>query len=240
VSQRACFLCAENIPAEERGIRFGDLVILPNPHPILPRHLTIPVREHHPQRLVGRVENLLDLAKAVGPDMLVLYNGARCGASAPDHFHFQACSALGVPLLEETTEIVQKDALLHLSGFGRRILICCDRRADKTRYYIDRILEVLSSFQGDDHEPLINIIVVYRNERYCVFVFPRAKHRPECYFAEGNSRISVSPAALELAGVIVVAEEEHFDRVDEETAFSIYQEVSLEEDRFAKLVETVT
>ena len=103
ISERPCFLCVENLPKEERGIAFGPFVLLPNPYPILPRHLTIPIREHQPQKIYGQIENMLKLTHALGSEMLVYYNGARGGASAPDHFHFQACSAHGVPLLAELT-----------------------------------------------------------------------------------------------------------------------------------------
>ena len=95
VAQRACFLCPQNMPAEERGIVWGDYVIAPNPYPILPLHVTIPYHEHAPQRLEGLVGDLLELAAAAGPEFVVFYNGPRCGASAPDHFHFQACAAAG-------------------------------------------------------------------------------------------------------------------------------------------------
>lgn len=240
VSKRPCFLCIENIDADERGIGFGELVLLPNPHPILSRHLTVPGREHSPQRLEGRVESFLDLARSVGSDMLVLYNGPRCGASAPDHFHFQACSSVGVPLLEETSALIGREDVVPITSFGRRMLLYHHREAGKACELIHRLLEFLQRAGGSDDEALINLIAVYRDEHYGVFVFPRAKHRPECYFAEGDSRVSVSPAALEMAGIMVVADGDHFDRVDEQRALSIYEEVTLEPELFNKLAESVS
>jgi hypothetical protein len=236
VSERPCFLCVENIPREERGIGWGELIVLPNPHPILTRHLTIPTREHHPQMLKGRIETLLELSRDMGPEMLVLYNGARCGASAPDHFHFQAASSVGVPLFEE---VGKKDGVEPHSSFGRRVLVMQGRDASKVRDAIQRTLEVLTSFGKEDNEPLVNMIAVHPGDRYKAFIFPRAKHRPACYFAEGNDRITVSPAALEMAGILVVADADHFDRIDEMTAQSIFEEVSLEEEHFQTLLEKV-
>jgi hypothetical protein len=237
VSRRPCFLCPENLPPEERGIGRGELVLLPNPHPILPRHLSIPTREHRSQELSGQVDTLLGLARDLGPDMLVLYNGARCGASAPDHFHFQAASSIGVPLFEEVEGIGKKDDVLPHTSFGRRMLVFQSRDADRIQNLIRKTLEVLSSFGSGGDEPLINIIILYRGDRYKAFVFPRAKHRPTCYFAEGDDRISVSPGSLEMAGIMVVADADHFDRVDETTAQAILEEVSLEEKRFQMLLE---
>ena len=233
ISKRPCFLCAENIPPDERGIAFGDLVILPNPYPILQRHFTIPSRAHSPQRLEERIPDMLELAKALGPDMLVFYNGPRCGASAPDHFHFQACTSTGVPLLEN----LPGNGKSSYESFGRRLLACNDRDAGKTAEHVRHVLAALST---DDQEPLINVLAVFREGGYLTVLWPRSRHRTECYFKKGDARIAVSPAALEMAGILVVAEPEHFDRVDQKTAVSIYEEVSLDAGRFDQLVEAVT
>jgi hypothetical protein len=233
ISRRPCFLCAENIPSPERGIAFGDLVILPNPYPVLRRHFTIPAREHVPQRLEGRMADMLDLAKALGPGMMVFYNGPRCGASAPDHFHFQACTAAGVPLLEN----LPPEGKRQLQSFGRRLLVCSDRRAEKIAEFVSRVLEHLPA---GDPEPLVNVLAVYREGCYLTFLWPRSKHRPACYFGQGDERIAVSPASMEMAGILVVAEPDHFDRVDRGTAISIYEEVSLDAGEFEKLAEAVT
>lgn len=233
IAKRPCFLCAGNIPPDERGIAFGDLVILPNPYPVLRRHFTIPSREHSPQRLEGRVVDLLELAKELGQDMLVFYNGPRCGASAPDHFHFQACSSIGVPLLEGSLP----DGLYRLQSFGRRLLVCADRDAQKAVEYTERVIENLPA---DDPEPLINVLALFCEGRYLTVLWPRSRHRPACYFKEGDARIAVSPAAMEMAGILVVAEPEHFDRVDQKTAVSIYEEVSLDAGQFDQVAEAVT
>jgi len=233
ISRRPCFLCPENIPPEEKGIAFGDLVILPNPYPVLRRHFTIPSRGHAPQRLEGRVADMLDLARALGPGMLVFYNGPACGASAPDHFHFQACANSGIPLLTH----LPTGGRLALSSFGRRLLVCDEEGAENTVDFVSRVLE---SLPPEDPEPLINVLAIYREERYLTVVWPRSRHRPDCYFKEGEARIAVSPAALEMAGILVVADPDHFDRVDRQTAVSIYREVSLEAGEFDRVAKAVT
>ncbi len=240
VSKRPCFLCVENLPVEERGIAFDEFVIFPNPYPILQRHLTIPIRQHSPQRLEGRIESMLKLTKALGPDMLVYYNGARCGASAPDHFHFQACNSAGIPVLADLSFTGQKDEIFAYRSFGRRMFVCNDKNAEHVKHFIYRTLEVLLTFNSCTDEPMLNIISIFQNGRFLTILFPRAKHRPACYFAEDNSQISISPAALEMAGVLVVSDIDHFERVDTHTAFSIYQEVSIDDESFAKLTEAFT
>ncbi|HXF06074.1 MAG TPA: DUF4922 domain-containing protein, partial [Blastocatellia bacterium] len=101
IRQRQCFLCPEGLPPEEKGLPYGEeFVILCNPFPILSGHLTIVHRDHRPQALAGVFHVLLDLAHDLAPDYFVLYNGAKCGASAPDHLHFQAARRGKLPIEE--------------------------------------------------------------------------------------------------------------------------------------------
>lgn len=89
VAARRCFLCAANRPEQQISLPWEDLEILVNPFPIFPEHLTIAAKEHTPQSLRGRVEQMRRLSKEL-PGYTVFFNGAKCGASAPDHMHFQA------------------------------------------------------------------------------------------------------------------------------------------------------
>ncbi len=243
VAERPCFLCPGNIPAEERGIAHGELVLLPNPYPILRHHCTVALREHVPQRIGGRVRLLLELSRALGPDMLAFYNGPRAGASAPDHFHFQACESAAPPLLGELT----LDGSVAQSTFGRRCLVFVDAELDGARLRVESALGVLEALGGgessddpNDAEPMVNIVALYRDDRFMTVLFPRARHRPSCFDGEGEARIAVSPGALEMAGIMVVADPEHFDRLDAAAAAGIYREVSIAPERFARLAEEVT
>ncbi len=240
VAERPCFLCLDNLPPEERGIGYGELVILPNPHPILTRHLTIASREHVPQRLAGHIDDFLNLAKDCGEGMLVLYNGAQCGASAPDHFHFQASSIAGAPLFKEVPDLGEKDAIEAYGSFGRRMIICQDQKAENVAAFIVCFLQELGATGRADDEPLINLVATTRGGRHIVFLIPRAKHRPECYFAEGDARVAISPAAIEMTGLLVAADRESFERTDGQKAFEIYEDVCLGERELNELLEAVT
>jgi Domain of unknown function (DUF4922) len=238
VAERPCFLCPANMPIEERGIACGDLVILPNPYPILPRHLTIPSREHAPQRLAGRVELLLELAQAAGPGLAVFYNGPRCGASAPDHFHFQACDADALPVFGLNLGGVGRKRRA-VTSFGRAILLFASADLAEVAADVNATLDVLCRDAASGDEPMVNVVVTMRDERVVAAIFPRAAHRPTCYFAEGSERLAISPAALEMAGVLVVAEPEQFPRVDAAIARRIYEEVSLDSRRFDALIASL-
>lgn len=89
IAARPCFLCRANRPAQQMALEWEDLEILVNPFPIFPGHLTIAARCHTPQTLLGRTEQMRRLSREL-PGYTVFFNGAKSGASAPDHFHFQA------------------------------------------------------------------------------------------------------------------------------------------------------
>ncbi|MBN1575381.1 MAG: DUF4922 domain-containing protein [Chitinispirillaceae bacterium] len=240
IAERPCFLCPDSIPPLERGISFGDYILLPNPYPVLKHHMTIAFRDHVPQILEGRINDLLALTKALGPEMFVLYNGPRCGASAPDHMHFQACSGDNVPLFKQLPAAADNGQVVPLTVWGRNMLVCGCREVQQARNRIGLIINSLKAITGETEEPMFNIVAQYRDGRYIITIFPRAKHRSACYFARPQKRILISPAAIEMAGIIVVANADHFDRVDETVVHSMFREVTFGDDLFSRLAEAVT
>jgi hypothetical protein len=254
VAARGCFLCPESLPEEEKGIACpGDFIILCNPFPVLDNHLSIVHREHVPQSIEGNIEKLLDLACALGPEFFVLYNGPECGASAPDHLHFQACSRRLLPIYsdlaasEETKaehcEYCEEAAsegfeLFTLDNCGRAVIVYRGNRSEEISGWVYRTLEKLPP--GAEHrEPAFNIVCTYERSVWTVFLFPRSRHRPACFYAEGDARLLVSPGAIDMAGVIVVPERSHFERIDAQVVSKIYSEVSPDVERVNDLIRSV-
>ena len=254
VENRRCFLCAENLPPEEKGIAYGeDLIILCNPFPVLDRHLSIVHREHVPQQIAGNVEQLLSLAHDLGSSYFVLYNGPECGASAPDHLHFQACSRELLPIednLYDDEPVMVEDCnyceetarnsfeLFTLGGCGRSVVVFRGGNREEVAIWVYQVIKELT-LQTDKDEPLINIICTYDPRVWTVYLFPRAKHRPASFYAEGEDRLVVSPGAIDMAGVVVVPEREHFERLDGERLASIFSEVSMNGTTVNDLVDSV-
>ncbi len=234
IQARPCFLCAENLPAEEKGVPFGEnYVVLCNPFPVLKDHLVISDRQHTPQAIAPRIDDLLHLTAALGSEYFTLYNGPACGASAPDHHHFQACSRAGVPLFDEInhwprTSLVQQDDLevFTLTDYRLKIFVASGKKMDTMRAWFQTILSCLAQETGATTEPLINVVATHQSERWFLYVFPRAQHRPACYYAEGEHKLTISPAGIDLTGVLVVPDPIHFARVTAADVTQIYTEIT--------------
>lgn len=239
IAARACFLCPDSMPPEERGVAFEDLVLLPNPFPILPLHCTIADRKHRPQQLRGRVATFLHLAQEIGPDMAALYNGPRCGASAPDHFHLQAARANEIPILTQLSTILDVRAIYPHASFGRHMLVFQGRNAPDMATDIEQSIDALQQIEAATGEPMFNLLARFVKGHYKAVLFPRAAHRPACYFAIGADQLLISPAILEMGGILVATEPDHFARIDARVARTIYEEVSISAARFEALVATI-
>jgi hypothetical protein len=254
VSARPCFLCAENLPPGEKGIEYGELVILCNPYPVLDRHLSIVHRDHGEQKIEGNVGTMLELARDLGPGYFVLYNGPQCGASAPDHLHFQACSSALLPIndhLFDEEPVWSEDCaaceesaartfeLFTLGGCGRTTIVLRGGNPAELEGWVYRLIAELGR-QDETAEPMLNVVVTFSNRVWTLYVFPRARHRPACFFAEGDARLTISPGAIDMAGVVVVPEREHFDKLDGERLAAIYREVSRDEQIVNEMLDWMT
>ena len=231
LSQRPCFLCRHNRPVEQTATPvLGRYELLVNPYPIFPRHVTIVGLEHAPQRIAGRVPDMLDLARLL-PGFTVFYNGPLCGASAPDHMHFQAGASGYMPietdyrrLMARLTRTWQDVQISLLDDNPRNTVVLEGTDPTRVAECLDRLLSHLPIPPGDD-EPRINLLARSDEGLYSVFVFARTRHRPSCYSADDAHRIMVSPASVELGGLFVVPTERDFLRIDEQRIEEILREV---------------
>lgn len=241
IQARPCFLCAQNLPAEERGLAFGtEYVLLCNPFPVLPKHLVIATRQHTPQAIAGTFGSLLNVTRALGQDFFTLYNGPRCGASAPDHLHFQAADAALLPIwrdfesgpLDCWSSIADVEAMT-LPDYRINVLGAAGSDRAALLVWFERALAALAAVTDSEEEPLLNLLATFKNGRWCVLLLPRQRHRPTCYDAEGEAQLTISPAAIDLGGVVVVPRPGHFARLTAEVLEQIYTEVTLRDDLFA-------
>ena len=236
-NKQGCFLCLDRLPEEQEGILYrNELLILCNPAPILTAHLTVSHVDHCRQAITGHIETFLQLMADFGPGWLVLYNGPKCGASAPDHLHFQAAPSGQLPVEIDIrdqkrlslTKQMEGVLFFRVEGLGREVVILEGEDPATVAAGFNGFLEGLKeSFRVDD-EPMMNIVGIYEDRKYRLAIFPRRKHRPDAFFREGNDRVVVSPGVIDMAGILVTPVERDFERVDAAAVEGIYKEVSLE------------
>lgn len=243
ISERKCFLCLPNLPEQQKGVDFGnDYVVLVNPFPIFPRHLTIPHREHIDQLIKGRMDDMLDLAKEL-KDFVIFYNGPKCGASAPDHFHFQAGNKGFMPIEKEyhslSRTIIKGEDKCRVSTFSNYLRQCLIIDGDDKTIlckWFEQLYQLMSAQMPADPEPMMNILVSFDQGRWKIFLFPRKLHRPWQYFEEGTKQILLSPASVDFGGVLITPREEDYEKLTQEDAVDIFSQVTWDEDMFEQLI----
>ncbi len=223
ISERKCFLCSQNRPAEQEGIAWKDYTILINPFPIFEQHFTIPKVAHTDQEILPYFMDMLDLAKDMN-HWAVFYNGPQCGASAPDHMHFQACTKDALPLIGDYSRMKAKNAtlvkvhndtqLFRLDNYLRTVYTIETKQAEDA-FVLFR--ELYDSWCTTDHEPMMNIVCTHQEEiGWTIHIIPRAAFRPWQYTAEGDKQLLVSPATVEMAGIFITPIREHFERISKD------------------------
>ena len=247
IEARPCFLCGKNRSPEQRGVPFGDeYEILINPFPIFRRHLTIVSGRHIPQRIDGNFGTMLSLAESL-PDYVIFYNGPQCGASAPDHLHFQAGNRGFLPIEKdaENPQLCNRVAgagaaeLFLWNGYRRGIMTLRGRNGKDMEAVFKRFYNCFFLQQPDRPEPMLNILAYYDKGMLTVHVIPRKMHRPACYFAEGGERILLSPASVDLGGVFITPRGEDFTKITAHDISAILDEVCLTEEELRTLTNEI-
>jgi hypothetical protein len=243
IDARPCFLCGKNRPVEQCGLSFGKgLTLLVNPFPIFPKHLTIPSELHIDQRIKNNFGDMLSLARAI-PDFVIFYNGPQCGASAPDHLHFQAGNKGFLPIEKDFSErkfagLISKKAgieVWHWTGYQRGIITLLSAEKDRLIGSFNKFYKRFSEQQPDKSEPMLNLLAYYYPGGWIIHLIPRKLHRPLQFFAEGEKQILLSPASVDLGGVIITPREEDFNKISASDITDIFSQVCLEDDELAPL-----
>lgn len=236
IEARKCFLCYKNLPASQMALAYyRDYLILVNPYPIFNEHFTIPKVDHIPQRIEYNLKGMLNLSKDFGKYYTVFYNGPKCGASAPDHMHFQACAKNNMPLEIETDLINKKSETLYenekisvkgITDYLRTFFLLESNNPEEISDYFLVFYKIFGELFKTNEEPLLNIIITY-DKIWRIYIFPRTKHRPAEYFLKGKNRILISPAAVDLGGLFITPREEDFNKISEKDIKNIFRQVTL-------------
>jgi hypothetical protein len=246
ILDRPCFLCLDHLPEAQKGILYRrDYLILCNPMPVLSSQLTISHLKHHSQTILEHLDAFFYLMADFGSGWVILYNGPKCGASAPDHHHFHAARSGKMPLEKETRQEnrltlikkVERVLLYRVKNIGREIVLLEGDDPMAMGHAFKVFLSALKKVLLIDEEPMINIAGFYEEGRWRLFIFPRRKHRPDAFFKEGDDRIVVSLGVIEMEGVLVTPMGKDFERLNSAAVESIYKEVSLEGNILEKAID---
>ncbi|MBN2742442.1 MAG: DUF4922 domain-containing protein [Marinilabiliaceae bacterium] len=246
IQARRCFLCPDNLPLEQKRLSLPDgFQLLVNPYPIFDQHLTIPTLTHEPQRIAHSFASILGLAKMF-PEMVIFYNGPRCGASAPDHLHFQAGNKGFLPLEADyrsgqwtlLSENIHEVTIRPWQGYLRGIISMESHCLKKLAHLFHCFCNTLKARQPDLEEPMMNLLCHYDTDRWVVHILPRTAHRPRQYEATGSEQMVISPASVDLAGVVILPREEDFMKMTEELLIDIFKQVSPDDQTIIDIVQT--
>ncbi len=248
LGERPCFLCERNRPKEQMTKQIDDhFQLLVNPFPILPVHFTIPATKHQPQsiyRHYGEMHRLLSLHS----ELMVFYNGPKCGASAPDHLHFQAGTSGVLPLqtnwqrlsrnLTDVISLTDEEKISVLRDFLVPAFVIISKSEDSDEELFHRLYRSMP-MRGDESEPMMNIIAWRKGDEFISVVIPREKHRPDAYFAEGEVQMMVSPGALDMAGLIITPREEDFSKINLDKATALLRECGISAEKMEAIVSNL-
>lgn len=248
IKARKCFLSIENLPPEQQGVLYQEkFLILCNPTPIFKEHFTISHVQHIPQSIEEFIITFLDLAKDLSGSHTVFYNGPKCGASAPDHMHFQVSPKEVIPVENEAGRADRRSFrknigevnIFTLSNFGRAVVVLESKKKQDVEFCFLRLTGAMRSVMKTDEEPLMNVLCTLADDLWRVIVFPRSKHRPDVYFKDGDEKIVISPAAVDIGGLIVTPVEKDFKSVDAAMVEQIFTEVSISQDMLNEIVSKI-
>ena len=250
INSRECFLCVDKLPPEQNALAYGkNFLILANPYPIFTEHYTVSKRKHIPQIIIGNFEELLNISKDLGSYLTIFYNGPKCGASAPDHMHFQAVIKNRMPIelefdkiLETKSNSIFNNGKIKVRFFENYLRHFISFESDNKGELLVAFKTLIKAFRRislPKDEPLVNIISNYREKKWCIFIFPRRTHRPSQYYAENEKRLLISPAAVDMGGLFITPREEDFNKIKKDDVIDIFRQVTITKEYFEFLKKKI-
>jgi ATP adenylyltransferase/5',5'''-P-1,P-4-tetraphosphate phosphorylase II len=244
IAARQCFLCSENRPPEQDAIAFGErYLILVNPFPIFKTHFTISSNSHIDQRFMPNVRDLMELSKAM-EGFTVFYNGPECGASAPDHLHFQAGESSFMPITTEFKQLKLKAQLLYsgeesqiwaTENYLRKMISVETSSLEEGLRIVGIYYSHFQAMQAEKMEPMMNALCTFSKDRWTVHLFPRKAHRPTHFYEEGEKQILISPGSVDFGGVFILPRGEDFEKITRDDIADILEQVCVDQNAFQEL-----
>lgn len=248
IEKRACFLCVENRPIEQESIAIlNQYFLLINPFPIFPKHLTIVSTQHIDQQIKNNIESMLQLSLML-EGFTIFYNGPKSGASAPDHFHFQAGNTGFMPLDNELKYLIKDFGSLIIENETniwavedglRKMIVFEGQNAIEIANNFNFAYKILQEVMSNGEEPPMNLLCNYQKGRFSMVLFLRGAHRPWQYFAEGEQNILLSPASVDFGGTLITPLEKDFNKLDKKIITDIFRQTSVKGEVFRDIINKI-
>jgi ATP adenylyltransferase/5',5'''-P-1,P-4-tetraphosphate phosphorylase II len=236
IEARPCFLCQKNLPSQQRCVSFDDkFLVLVNPFPIFPKHLTIPSVRHTDQRIIENIGMMLNLATKL-EDFIVFYNGPKCGASAPDHLHFQAGNKGYLPIEVDFNNVkccqkvrqIGSVIVSHWPNYHRGIITLNGKDKNDLSDCFNKVYSKLQILQPNEEEPMLNMLCSFDGSEWVLHIFPRTSHRPTQYFESAEKQLLLSPGSVDMGGVLILPREEDFIKITKEDVIDVLRQVCID------------
>ena len=246
INERPCFLCPHHLPVEQSGLQCNDnYLLLVNPFPIFDEHFTIPLFNHEPQQIHQNFADMLLIVKELGEKYTLFYNGPKCGASAPDHMHFQASPKNEMPVEREMNTLLKSAKVLStnnttsvyaVSKYLRDLFLIESNDINSVKEEFNKLYNSIQNVFKVNDEPLLNVIITFEKV-WRVFVFPRKAHRAKEFFLEGDEKVLLSPASVDFGGLLITPRKKDFDKITKENIINLFQQTSVDEIMFQEIIE---
>lgn len=234
LKQRKCFLCPEYLPTGQKGISYNERYnLFVNPYPIFEKHFTVPAKTHSPQLIEGRLDDMLDLTRDL-PSSTLFYNGPKSGASAPDHFHFQAAQRGVMPLEEDVKnrniaiDLVKNTqyTISTIRQYLRKVVVIRSADREILSRLFQQTLDLIGQHIPFEQEPGVNLLTWCEDGVWTVCLLPRKALRPWQFFTEGDEQILFSPGCVDMAGLVIVPRKEDFDKYTPALLTDLFDQVT--------------
>ena len=252
VARRPCFLCPHNLYPQQKALVFRQQWrVLNNPFPIFADHLVVAHQQHVPQSADAAMDAMVSFVTDLGCSFMAFYNGPTCGASAPDHLHFQACPAGSIPMTGQLAMLLKGGTGMPMlvpvpssgpaRGFtgtvdNRTLFVCLSPEPGLLVEMLQTVVGFLEKTTAGSYSPGVNILVSGSAEGYSGILFPRRAHRPSCFYEDGERRMIVSPGAVDMGGLVILPRRQDYAKMDRERMLHIFSEVCCSADIFKTLV----
>ena len=176
-------------------------------------------------------------------DFVLFYNGPKCGASAPDHMHFQAGNKGFLPI-ETNIDGFKKETFYKSSNTTLSIIkefVCGSffiqsSSFEESAFFFNKFFNQLDIKDGEK-EPMVNVLLWKEGDMFNTILILREQHRPSCFFAEGDDNILLSPASVDLGGVMITPLQKDFDKIQASDLETILSEVCVCSEKQSKIYD---